>query len=127
MLSALRLYADNLLCMDLCGWSGVDAIKLLGDEVTHSVCSSGACISGLVDPVQKVNGLRLRKEMGEIWGCRHMVEARHGTYAVCMGLYMYVYYYGTYIPVCHAQVFIQVVFLVRKERPPRNLKASHEM
>ena len=33
MLSALRLYADNLLCMDLCGWSGTDAIKLLGEEV----------------------------------------------------------------------------------------------
>lgn len=37
MLNALRLYADNLLCMDLCGWSGVDAIKLLGEEVTYSV------------------------------------------------------------------------------------------
>ena len=23
--------------------------------------------------------LRRRKETGEIWGCRHMVEARHGT------------------------------------------------
>lgn len=78
MLNALRLYADNLLCMDLCGWSGVDAIKLLGEEVTHSVYSSGACVSGLVHPVQKVHSLRRRKEMGEIWGCRHMVEARHG-------------------------------------------------
>ena len=33
MLGALRLYADNLLCMDLCGWSGADAIRLLGEEV----------------------------------------------------------------------------------------------
>ena len=33
MLNALRLYADNLLCMDLCGWSGADAIRLLGEEV----------------------------------------------------------------------------------------------
>lgn len=37
MLGALRLYADNLLCMDLCGWSGVDAIKLLGEEVKYIV------------------------------------------------------------------------------------------
>ena len=42
MLSALRLYADNLLCMDLCGWSGVDAIKLLGEEVMCSTCYSSS-------------------------------------------------------------------------------------
>ena len=90
MLNALRLYADNLLCMDLCGWSGVDAIKLLGDEVTYFVCSSsdGACHCAytciLIEPVQKVYSLRRRKEMGEIWGCRHMVEARHGTQYACI-------------------------------------------
>ena len=38
MLNALKLYADNLLCMDLCGWSGVDAMKLLGEEVSY--CST---------------------------------------------------------------------------------------
>ena len=29
----LRLYADNLLCMDLCGWSSSEAVQLLGDQV----------------------------------------------------------------------------------------------
>lgn len=32
-ISSLKLYADNLLCMDLCGWSSVEASKLLGEPV----------------------------------------------------------------------------------------------
>lgn len=109
--------------------------------------------------------------MGEIWGCRHMVEARHGTqYACICNLYeshtpqhvkvvhvwinkvqindewkyacnMYVHtiikndplavylYVATVIVHLYVitQVFIQMVFLVRGEHPPRNLKASQEM
>lgn len=34
LLCCLKLYADNLLCMDLCGWGTMEAIKLLGDEVS---------------------------------------------------------------------------------------------
>ena len=33
MINSLTLYADNLLCMDLCCWSVHDAIKLIGLEV----------------------------------------------------------------------------------------------
>jgi hypothetical protein len=33
-ISSLRLYADNLLCMDLCGWSSVEARNLLGEQVS---------------------------------------------------------------------------------------------
>ena len=33
LLGCLKLYADNLVCMDLCGWSSAEAIKLLGDQV----------------------------------------------------------------------------------------------
>ena len=33
LIGCLKLYADNLLCMDLCGWSSNEAIKLLGDQV----------------------------------------------------------------------------------------------
>ena len=33
LIGCLRLYVDNLLCMDLCGWSSSEAVKLLGDQV----------------------------------------------------------------------------------------------
>ena len=33
LIGCLKLYADNLLCMDLCGWSSVEANKLLGEQV----------------------------------------------------------------------------------------------
>ena len=33
------------------------------------------CVSPLL---QMLHHLRRRKEMKDIWGCRHMVEARHG-------------------------------------------------
>ena len=33
MVNSLKLYADNLLCMDLCCWSGGEAIKMLGEQV----------------------------------------------------------------------------------------------
>lgn len=58
MLNALKLYADNLLCMDLCCFSGDEAVKLVGE--------------------QKLQDLKRRQTSGNIWGCRHMVEARHG-------------------------------------------------
>ena len=39
MYNSLRLYADNLLCMDLCCWSSTEATQLLGTEVSgaHTV------------------------------------------------------------------------------------------
>ena len=33
MVNSLKLYADNLLCMDLCCWPQGEAIDLLGEEV----------------------------------------------------------------------------------------------
>ena len=33
MVNSLKLYADNLLCMDLCCCSGNSAMRLLGDQV----------------------------------------------------------------------------------------------
>ena len=79
--------------------------------------------------------------MGEIWGCRHMVEARHGMQCAYSCVIVYAYHLhvgglpctcicGKYdsVPVCrNIQVFILMVFLVRKEHPPRSSKASHEM
>lgn len=39
LIGCLRLYADNLLCMDLCGWSMNEAVSLLGEQVrTESMC-----------------------------------------------------------------------------------------
>ncbi len=35
LIGCLRLYVDNLVCMDLCGWSSAEAVKLLGDQVTY--------------------------------------------------------------------------------------------
>lgn len=83
MLSAMRLYADNLLCMDLCGWSGTDAIKLLGEEVRdgrYQLLMYLLCHELFFScwDMQKVHSLKRRREVKEIWGCRHMVEARHG-------------------------------------------------
>lgn len=34
LIGSLKLYADNLICMDLCGWSSREAIQLLGDQVS---------------------------------------------------------------------------------------------
>ena len=33
MINSLMLYADNMLCMDLCCWSAQDAVKLIGRQV----------------------------------------------------------------------------------------------
>ena len=41
MLNALKLYADNLLCMDLCCFSGSEATALVGDQVSQCVPSVG--------------------------------------------------------------------------------------
>ena len=40
LITSLKLYADNLLCMDLCGWSSAEANKLLGEQVR------GVCVCG---------------------------------------------------------------------------------
>ena len=34
MVNSIKLYADNLLCMDLCCWPQGDAAELLGEEVS---------------------------------------------------------------------------------------------
>ena len=36
MVGSIKMYADNLLCMDLCCWMQEDAINLLGEEVRWS-------------------------------------------------------------------------------------------
>ena len=41
MVRSLKLYADNILCMDLCGWGSADAIKLLGEQVSGWGQSAG--------------------------------------------------------------------------------------
>lgn len=38
MYNSLKLYADNLLCMDLCCWSNAEAVDLLGSEVSSIRC-----------------------------------------------------------------------------------------
>ncbi|XP_019857507.1 PREDICTED: uncharacterized protein LOC109585810 isoform X2 [Amphimedon queenslandica] len=58
MVSNLKLYADNLLCMDLCYLPQGEAKNLFGEEMIHH--------------------LQRRNETEEIWGCRHIVEANHG-------------------------------------------------
>ena len=45
---------------------------------TSHTCGNCSLRLSSFSPVQMVHHLRRRKEMGEIWGCRHMVEARHG-------------------------------------------------
>ncbi len=42
--NSLKLYADNLLCMDLCCWSGTEATKLLGDQVCEDIDSHVTCM-----------------------------------------------------------------------------------
>ena len=37
MYNSLKLYADNLVCMDLCCWSNAEAAKLLGSEVSPAL------------------------------------------------------------------------------------------
>ena len=57
MLNALRLYADNLLCMDLCGWSGADAIKLLGEEVRENSSSQETMVTNKMLQLAHLEGL----------------------------------------------------------------------
>ena len=38
MMQSIRLYADNLISMDVCGWSVTGAKQILGDTVSLSVC-----------------------------------------------------------------------------------------
>ena len=38
MMQAIRLYADNLVSMDVCGWSITGAKQILGDTVSLCVC-----------------------------------------------------------------------------------------
>ena len=40
MMQSLRLYADNLISMDVCGWSVIGAKEILGDTVSLFVCLS---------------------------------------------------------------------------------------
>ena len=40
MMQSIRLYADNLISMDVCGWSIAGAKQILGDTVSLSVCMS---------------------------------------------------------------------------------------
>jgi len=43
MVNSLKLYADNLLCMDLCWWSGREAMQLLGEQVCVASCTPVKC------------------------------------------------------------------------------------
>ena len=40
MMQSIRLYADNLISMDVCGWSVTGAKKILGDTVSLCVSST---------------------------------------------------------------------------------------
>ena len=74
MMNSLKLYADNLLCMDLCCWPHGEARAILGDEVCVCLLSVG-----FIDlSIQMMHHLQRRKDNQEIWGCRHIVEARFG-------------------------------------------------
>ena len=37
MIQSVRLYADNLIAMDVCGWSVTGAKQILGDAVSLTV------------------------------------------------------------------------------------------
>jgi hypothetical protein len=58
MVNSLKLYADNLLCMDLCCLPQGDARDIVGDEMIHH--------------------LQRRNDVREIWGCRHVIEHKYG-------------------------------------------------
>ena len=96
MVNSLKLYADNLLCMDLCSWPHHEARDLLGDEVCLSICLSVCFIlfissSPWFDSSQMMHHLQRRKDNQEIWGCRHVVEARFGMIgfylSVCLSVF----------------------------------------
>jgi len=38
MIQSMRLYADNLISMDVCGWSVTGAKQILGETVSLYVC-----------------------------------------------------------------------------------------
>ena len=64
MVNSLKLYADNLLCMDLCCWSGGEANKMLGEQVCGMKFICAASNETLQYP-----GPRL--ESGCILSCSH--------------------------------------------------------
>ena len=45
MIQSIRLYADNLISMDVCGWSVTGAKQILGDTVSPCVSSTVVIIN----------------------------------------------------------------------------------
>lgn len=75
MVNSLKLYADNLLCMDLCCWPQGEAIGLLGEEVCIDIT---LLHNDWLILTQMIHHLQRRRDTDEIWGCRHIIEANHG-------------------------------------------------